>query len=285
MPLRLTGPRVANGSPLRAAIEIADASPLRVCFKQKEWNDIKRTALHEAGMDFVVGLLPLRFTKYAYRLGYFISDKSLVQKALNAGVTPNIMTEIGLVRWNSEKGMFEIPNIDRLLQLYYAKVRAGEIKNNRESRKRFFAEFKRNLRRRLLRDRQSNVSQANLLPLVDGSHTGQPRMRETATTAARVVARATNNSSHLEVRIPFGHPVQPSVSNVMQSVLPEENERVARKLARTVDALLRGASVHTVKRGVTAGQLKMHLTPEQRSTIAHTQPQRPRLRSNPRKSA
>lgn len=272
--MAITISKSANGSPLRAVIEIHERSPLRICFKTKEWNDIKRAALFEGGMDFITGLLPLRFTKYAYRLGYYISDKSLVQKALNAGVTPNIMTEIGPVRWNSNKGIFEIPNADRLLALFYDKVRKGEVKNNREAKKRFYQEFKRNMRRRLLRDRSSNVAAANLLPLVDGSKEDQPSMRDTATTLARVHATATEGKSVLDVLIPYGHPVHPTVAKVMQSVLPEENDRVARKVEKTLDALLRGASFSRVKRGISAGQGRMRLTPGQRESISDSLPQR-----------
>jgi hypothetical protein len=235
-------------------------------------------------MDFIVGPLPLRFTRYAYRLGYFISDKSLIQKALNSGATPSIMTEVGLFRWNSEKGYFELPNADRLYALFYAKVRAGEIKNTRESRKRFFQEFKRNIRKRLIRDRQGDIAKANLLPLVDGSHgLRQPSMRATATSQAHVRATATGEKSRLEVIIPFGHPVQQHVSDVMHSVLPEENERVAKKVESTMRDLVRGAKVRFIQRGSAAGQARARLTPEQRESISASLPQRPRHHAASRK--
>lgn len=285
MPFVLAGPRAADGGgALRGVIEIHDNSPLRICFKPKEWNEIKRAALHDGGMDFIVGPLPLRFTRFAYRLGYHISDKSQIQKALNMGVTPQVMTEVGLWKWNSEKGYFELPNADRLYALYYSKVRAGEFRNTRENRKRFFQEFKRNVRKRILRDRQGDIAKANLLPLVDGSHgDSQPSMRTTAIAQAHVLATATGNKSRLEVIIPFGHPVQQSVSDVMHRILPEENERIARRVAKTMDGLLRGADVRTIQRGIAAGQLRMRLAPAQRESISASIPQRPHRRLAQRK--
>jgi hypothetical protein len=249
------------GAPMRGVIEIFDNSPLRVCFKPKAWNDIKRASLYEAGLSFIVGKLPLRFGPFAFRLGYRISYAYKVRKAMILHQTPPIMTEIGPMRWDSDTGQFEYKDYQRLLGIFHEKVKQGQYRNTREQRKLFFEEFKRNLRRKLRAQREANVAAAKLTPMV---LTGDMQ------------TMATQNKSTLEVRMPFGHGVQAKESEMMRRVTDEENAAMAKVVQDTMHALIDGAKQRIVRRGTAAGQRRLSLTPAQRKSISHTNNQRPR---------
>jgi hypothetical protein len=65
-------------------------------------------------------------------------------------------------------------------------------------------------------------------------------MRDTATKGARVEAVSSGGRAVINIKIPFGHPVQPHTANIVTKVPPWELTRIAEEVGKSIAFFLKG---------------------------------------------
>lgn len=255
------------------ALKIEVAEKLhKLLFSDSDWNRIVRAGLFALGSWFHTNRDPLRFGEFSRTdLGYDrkqgLSDKGLLAAALADGTMQKLADQFfhGFNPWRLSK----VPgplwqqwlNEGRKTGRYNISVTGTFSTAKRDLR----TYVKRQLKAELYAKSQ-DVPEKFQTPLV---HSGE--LRETVLDHARITARATASSQQVTISRDDPHgQSHPIVGAVMRRVTQAELTQGAEVLGQTIDALINGASEHTVARGPSAGQIRKSLTADQRESIAHT---------------
>lgn len=235
-------------------------------FSKREWQRAMKSALIDAGRDWIAGALPKRFTDFAVsRLGY---DSKKLHKSNTR--EDKIRLAIALMRTN---GQYErivtsacapwggwdptgkgAPSAEVWRTWSSAAIKSGRIKVSnsgdwKTARQKMRADVVQQSR---LRERVRNFavdeyiesgSEAAPIPLVDSG-----ALEKFATANARPDAKTRGGSSELAIRIPKPHALQDKEGRVLGASTPEEAQQVSEIFTGQMEAFVAGASVTGKKR-------------------------------------
>ncbi len=227
-----------QGGPIRWALDAQ--GPALDFLKDGNRKALVYYSLKAAGFDWGKVFLPKRFTDYVerrpfpyprHRPGFFLN------KARRMGIVKGIIDRLSITKgwdpWSTDK-----PPLPLIIE--WKKLNPGKYVRSSDSSGGLIGDMRRNAKRGIMEIIDEMYGDGKLIPLVESG-----TARKTATAGFTVRATVGGNKQRINVKIPLGHVVNVTVSNVIKTAPSWEVQWIANRFKQhMIDRLNRkGLSV------------------------------------------
>ena len=219
-----------QGGPLRWALEAQEGALDFLLDKNRK--EMIGHSLKAAGFAWGKVFLPQRFSHYVdrrpfpyprHRLGFFLN------KAKRMGIVKTIISRLSTTRgwdpWSSEKPPFS-------LIMEWKKLNPDKYKNRGDygaSQTGLIADMRQNAKRSVMEVLDEMWGDGKFIPLVESG-----TARSTAMNGFKVRATVGPNKQRIEIKIPFGHPINATVGKTVRTVPEWEVKWVAKQFSKNL---------------------------------------------------
>lgn len=236
-------PRIAHGGNGTIKWQIDYYGPALDYLTDKNRNALLRDAFNAVGKQWISLFLPKRFSDYVdrspfpyprHRLGFYFA------KAKRMGIVRDIIKRLPTTKgwdpWSTEK-----PPLPLIIE--WKKLNPGKYNlRNTLFNSGLIGDMRRNAKRMVFEIIEEMSMDGKFIPLVE-----KGIARGFAKEGAKARSTVTSGNTVLRISVPFGHPVNPTVSDVVKTVPTWEIKWIAQQFGENIKKQLlgKGLSVNT----------------------------------------